>query len=142
MTQTLTEQLENVSFEESRYYYIKDTAGIHRIAKDVGSVFIDGVVRFDKGCNIEILAPVPTSEEWEELNVMLKNASHNARHYSSMTCRLEEKLKIAREALTIGIRMCDEEDPEDHSGLGRRLKEFKERARKALAQIDELKGDK
>lgn len=97
MTKSLTEQWRDGTLEQ-RYYYVKYFAAVGKpfVEIELKSFLLDLVKVKDRD-KIEVLAPVPSYDEWKQAK---ENLDKNGTWYTERSYKLlEKKLEIATKAL-------------------------------------------
>jgi len=75
MTKTLTKQWKDGELEDDVYYVKFYTTNPPHIM-EVGTEYLETLSKFNGTDRAEVLAPVPSYEEWKRLQEQLKEAQH------------------------------------------------------------------
>lgn len=102
MSKDLTEQWKNGELEEGAYY----------VKLESGKIDIYFMVYDDDDCDeiVEILAPIPSFEQWEKLNWYAGNGVEENQELKMENAHLKELLKDARNVLKMVDTYCGDYD--------------------------------
>ena len=123
MTKTLTEQWREGTLPEGEYFAITTWSDEIRPLSFYGDCFLDTEVPLDNSVIVEVLAPVPSYDEYKDLYDSNKQLMAHIKTCEQQIERLQEQLKEANEIIQT-LHKRKECDAFDHLIFGKYLEKW------------------